>query len=279
MYIFGAILAIVFCSFILIMTGAILFLQKKSHFKIKNLVSFGFGILPILIGTVWIPQSFKDSPTYLQTISFMSLGFLFNALCERYLLSKFNFLRFLIKNEQTHDCKLHSTVFSHYHFLPKSTACSAVACFVLCSFFDGMRFISPISQSFSYAQGKDFLWVSLSLVFHLLPECLTLLSIALSGPFYFKNVLSIILVFYLSFIGGALMFLNASAWVFEEPSSYFAFATGLFLYICIVHLLPTVIKGGTKKYFALGLGFGLFFLQILPYMLGGEESGFPHHSH
>ena len=267
----GVILAILFCSFILTMVGAILFLQRKIRFTTKHFVSFGFGILPVLIGTVWLPQSFQDTRAGFHIIGLMALGFLFNGVCERWLLSKFHFLDFLIQNKQKHDCSIHDMVHTHYHFLPKSTACSAVACFVLCSFFDGMRFATPLNQSFGHEHGGDFLWVALGLMFHLLPECLTLISIALSGPFYLKNVLSIVAVFYLSFVGGAFMFLNTSSFFFHGQAGYFAFATGLFLYICVVHLIPTVIKGGAKKWFALGVGFGVVFLHILPHGLGDHS--------
>ncbi len=253
-------ISVFYCVVILCLTY--FFIYKKVKIPLQNIVAFGAGSLFILITIDFLPHIFTTEGNVYKSISIMLAGLLVNAFSEIFLLPRMKFLSKLLPAEK-HDCHQHDAQHVHYHLMPSSVGCSAVACFILCAFFDGIRFAATLM-----IDTKTAILMSISLLFHLLPESITVLGIGLSSGFSRKSLLNIIFVFCLAFLGGYQIFFLLSH-IEQLQNFILPFATGLFLYICLVHLIPMVIKLKIKTWFFIGV-IVCFLLSRLSMMI------FPH---
>ena len=249
-----------YCAAVIGMTC--FFIYKKTELPVKHIVAFGAGILFIFIFFDLFPHIFQEDIEVSKTVIFVLAGFLVNAFSEIYILPKLKFLNRILPAKK-HDCREHDLEYVHYHLLPAGTGCSAMACFILCAFFDGLRLAGAFITDI-----KTAVIMSIGLLLHLLPESVTVVGIGLSSGFSRKSVVKIISLFCLAFLGGCHAFFLFS-YIEYLHSFVLPFATGLFLYVCFVHLVPLVIKLKVKKWFFAG---AVVFLAILQ----ASRLWFPH---
>ena len=244
-------LSVVYCIAILLLTY--FFIHKKIKLHLHHFVAFGTGFLVILVFFDFLPHSFNTKMS-VYNIMIMLAGFLVNAFSEIGILPRLKFLNKLLPDKK-HDCHQHDSDHIHYHLMPSSVGCSAVGCLILCAFFDGVRLASTLFVDMGTA-----ILMSIGLLFHLLPESVTVVGIGLSSGFSRKSLFGIILVFCFAFLGGYHVFFLLS-YIEHLQNFVLPFASGLFLYVCFVHLIPVVIKFKVKKWFFIGAGLCFILLQ------------------
>ncbi|MDE0118750.1 MAG: ZIP family metal transporter [Bdellovibrionales bacterium] len=239
-----------YCIAILFLTY--FFIYKKITFHLHHAVAFGAGFLIILLFFDFLPHSFSTEMG-MYNVMIMAMGFLVNTFSEVGILPHMKFLNKLLPDKK-HDCHQHDSSHIHYHLIPSSVGCSAVGCLILCAFFDGMRLASALLVDM-----KTAIIMSIGLLFHLLPESVAVVGIGLSSGFSRKSLFGIILVFCFAFLCGYHVFFLLS---YIENLEHFIlpFASGLFLYVCFVHLIPIVIKFKVKKWFLIGAALCFIFL-------------------
>ena len=246
-------LSLTYCFIILYLTY--LFVYKKINFQLQNFISFGAGTLVTLVLLDFLPHALSAENTLYKSIILILAGFLANALFEIGIIPRMNFLNRLLPKEK-HDCHQHDYEHVHYHLMPSSVGCSAVGCFILCAFFDGIRFASSLLISVEAA-----IITGIGLFFHLLPESVTVIGIGLSSGFSRKSLLRIILVFCLAFLGGYQVFFLLSH-IQSLSNLVLPFVLGLFIYLCCVHFIPMVIKLKKRKWFFIGAGLCFVLLEL-----------------
>ena len=252
-------LSLVYCIIILCLTY--LFVYKKVKFHLPNIVAFGAGVLAILVLFDFLPHALNTENSLYKSIILISAGFLVNALSEVGIIPRMKFLNRLLPKEK-HDCHQHDSEHVHYHLKSSSVGCSAVGCLILCAFFDGIRFASTLLIGMETA-----IMMSIGLLFHLLPESVTVIGIGLSSGFSRKALLRIVLVFCLAFLGGYQVFFLLSHIQYLH-NFVLPFALGLFIYLCCVHFIPMVIKLKKKKWFFIGAGLCFILSQLSHLVLG-----------
>ena len=253
-------LSLSYCVIILCLTY--FFIYKKIKYPLQNIVAFGAGVLSILIVTEFLPHIFTTENNIYKSISFMLAGLLVNAFAEIFILPRMKFLNKLLPAEK-HNCDQHSFQHTHYHLIPSSVVgCSAVACFILCAFFDGIRFATALMIDTEAA-----VLMSIGLLFHLLPESVTVVGIGFYSGFSRKSLLKIIFIFCFAFLGGYQVFFLLSH---VEHLQHFVlcFSSGLFMYICLIHLIPMVIKLKIKRWFFIGASFSFILSRLTIIILG-----------
>jgi len=213
-----------------------------THFL--NLIFFDF--LPHTLST--------GNKNLYSNIIMIIVGLLVNAFSEIGILPRMKFLNRLLPVKK-HDCHQHESEYVHYHLIPSSVGCSAVGCLILCAFFDGIRLASTLLIDM-----KTTIMVSIGLLFHLIPESVTVIGIGLSSGLSRKSLYRIVLLFCLTFLLGYHAFFLLSHIEYLQ-NSIISFASGLFLYICFVHLIPMVFKCKTKKWFFAGAILFMILLQ------------------
>ena len=238
-----SLLSIGYCCAILILTW--FFINKKIKVPLKYVIALSAGILITLVVVEFLPHSFEEGNNVYKSLIFILIGLAVNAFSEFIVLPKIKFINQLLPAGK-HDCHQHDSEHTHYHLMPSSVGCSAVGCLILCSFFDGIRLASALSMDVETA----FI-VSLGILLHLLPESVTVVGIGFSSGFSRKALSRIVVVFCLAFLGGFHSFFLLSH-IESLQSWVLPFASGLFIYVCSVHLIPMVIKLKVKKWFFLG---------------------------
>ena len=245
-------ISFIYCIAILLLTY--FFIYKKIAFHLNHIIAFGTGFLIIFLFFDFLPHSFSKEMN-VSNIMIMVMGFLVNIFSELVILPRMKFLNKLLPDKKE-DCDQHHLNHTHYHLIPSSTACSAIACLILCAFFDGIRLASAVLIDI-----KTAIMMSVGLLFHLLPESITVLGIGFSSGFSRKSLVGIILVFCFAFLGGYHIFFLLS-YIEQLESFILPFASGLFLYVCFIHLVPIVIKFKVKKWFVMGAVLCFIFLHI-----------------
>jgi len=145
----------------------------------------------------------------------------------------------------------HAHLHAHTHpeFLGVGQVCSAIGCFMICSFFDGITLSSV--QAVDHKLGVVLV---LGVALHLLPEGVLSGVMALSGGASFKAARKVLI-----FIGGSFVLGSMIPLIFGGFESVFiAMSSGILLFVALVQLLPTALK---LRYAPLWLGAGsaLFF--------------------
>ncbi len=194
------------------------------------------------------------------------LGVVLVAGFERYLLPKLDFVNrfFTPENEalkaiDTHDAHVHDECDAHDHHehmdeaencshshdhahlhvhthpevLGVGQVCSAIGCFMICSFFDGMTLSSV--QAVDHKLGIVLI---VGVVLHLLPEGVLSGVMALSGGASFKAARKVLIFIGGSFVLGSMIPFLVTG--FE--SAFIAMSSGILLFVSLVQLLPTALR-------------------------------------
>lgn len=140
-------------------------------------------------------------------------------------------------NEATHCDHSHEHGHIHQHTHPTvlghGAVCSAIGCFMICSFFDGI--------SLSSVQAVDpqlGLLLIVGVVLHLLPEGVLSGAMALAGGASVHSAKKILLFIGGSFVAGSLIpFL-----IHGFESAFLALSSGILIFVTMVQLLPTALK-------------------------------------
>lgn len=140
--------------------------------------------------------------------------------------------------EEAENCDLsheHGHLHSHTHMdvIGHGEVCSAIACFMICSFFDGMAL-----SSIQAVDLKLGIVIVIGVVFHLLPEGILSGAMALAGGASLKAASQV-----MYFIGGAFVLgaLIPVVWKGQE-SIFLAVSCGVLLFVTLVQLVPTALK-------------------------------------
>ncbi len=247
----------------LILALTMFFIHRQTKKPLWPITAFGSGALLPLILLDFLPHAL-EADAWHSALLLILTGFLVNAFSEMVLLPRVQFLHRLWPTPQKACQEEHM----HYHFqpagsrllpvgsrllpvgsrlLPSSTGCSAVACLILCAFFDGLRLAGATMLDF-----KTALVMGLSLLFHLLPESVAVLGIGLSAGLSKKALVRMILLFCFAFLLGyqALFLLSH---IEAGQAFLLPFACGLFLYVSCVHLIPITFKLRQIRPFFMGL--------------------------
>jgi zinc transporter ZupT len=129
----------------------------------------------------------------------------------------------------------HSHVHQHTHLevMGKGEVCSAIACFMICSFFDGIALASV-----QVVNAKLGLLLVIGVVLHLLPEGILSGAMALAGGANLKSAQKI-----LFFIGGAFVLGSLIPFIFHGfEYTFLALSSGIILFVTMVQLLPTALR-------------------------------------
>ena len=243
----------------LILSLTVFFVYRQNTKKhIKLWTAFGSGILLSLVVFDFLPHAL-ESANYLSFI-FIAIGFAVNAFSEMVLLPRIKFLnRFWPKSPDS--CHDHAKEHLHYHFMPSTAGCSALACLILCAFFDGLRLASSVLIDL-----KTAITMGVGLLFHLIPESVTVLSIGLSAGFSKKTLFKISLLFCASFLVGYQALVGLSH-VEMASKAIMPFAVGLLLYVSCVHLVPMTFKLKLLKPFFIGTSVCFIFLLFSKFII------------
>lgn len=158
----------------------------------------------------------------------------------------------------------HGHVHTHTHpdVLGHGEVCSAIACFMICSFFDGMAL-----SSIQAVDPKLGALLVIGVVFHLLPEGVLSGAMALAGGASFAAARKV-----LYFIGGSFALGSLIPFFvrgFEDR--FLAISSGILIFVTLVQLVPTALK---LKYAPMWIACGgvIYYLSHL----GLEFMGFQH---
>jgi len=127
----------------------------------------------------------------------------------------------------------HLHVHTHPEVLGVGQVCSAIGCFMICSFFDGITLSSV--QAMDHKLGIVLI---VGVVLHLLPEGVLSGVMALSGGASFKAARKV-----LYFIGGSFVLGSIIPFVITGfEASFVAMSSGILLFVSLVQLLPTALR-------------------------------------
>ncbi len=140
--------------------------------------------------------------------------------------------------DQAEDCAhshdhAHLHVHTHPEVLGVGQVCSAIGCFMICSFFDGITLSSV--QAVDHKLGVVLI---LGVVLHLLPEGVLSGVMALSGGASFKAARKVLMFIGGSFVLGSLIPFLVTGF---EPV-FIAMSSGILLFVSLVQLLPTALR-------------------------------------
>lgn len=122
---------------------------------------------------------------------------------------------------------------THLEVLGHGEVCSAIACFMICSFFDGIA----LSSVQAVDRNLGFLLV-IGVILHLLPEGILSGAMALAGGATLKSAQKVLL-----FIGGAFVLGSLIPFFIKGfESTFLAVSTGILIFVTLVQLLPTALK-------------------------------------
>ena len=232
-------ISILFAVLVTICIFFISFYGKK--WNLIPFVSLSAGGLLTLTFLDFLPYSFSTGAHFTGLV--ILLGVLVQALFEIYIAKNLQFVDRYITGKSSQENHNH---LDHSHVLSSLTACSITGCLIICSFFDGIRFFAGlgITSSVGFLTG-------IGVFFHLLSHGVIASVFSLQSGVKSRAtfILSSLIVGF--FILGAFLAQRISNW-FEE-SYVQAFATGVLMYACFLHLIPLALKPKNRKWFLIGL--------------------------
>ncbi len=139
--------------------------------------------------------------------------------------------------EATHCAHSHEHGHLHQHthleVLGHGEVCSAIACFMICAFFDGVAL-----SSVQAVDQKLGVILVIGVILHLLPEGVLSGAMALAGGASVRSAQKV-----LFFIGGAFLAGSLIPHIFKGfESTFLALSTGILIFVTLVQLLPTALK-------------------------------------
>ena len=122
---------------------------------------------------------------------------------------------------------------THLEVLGHGEVCSAIACFMICAFFDGVAL-----SSVQAVDQKLGVILVIGVILHLLPEGVLSGAMALAGGASLRSARKV-----LFFIGGAFLVGSLIPQVFRGfESTFLALSSGILVFVTLVQLLPTALK-------------------------------------
>ena len=238
-------LFIVFLFAVLVLSACLFVIRFGQKWNLSPFVAFSSGGLLALAFVDFLPHSFKE-PSF-HTGSWILIGLLVQGIFDLYGSRYLSFLDQWVEEPHSHGSDHY-----HTHVLSPEAAMSTMGCLTVCSFFDGMRFYSGLTL------GKmTGIALGIGLFFHLLAEGVTVAGLGISSRLKRKVVFALIACLCGAFILGA-SFTKGLSDYWNEPA-VFAFAAGILIYVCTIHLIPFCLKNRKEGWFALGLV--LFFIS------------------
>jgi zinc transporter ZupT len=122
---------------------------------------------------------------------------------------------------------------THMEVLGTGEVCSAIACFMICSFFDGIA----LSSVQAVDRNLGVLMV-IGVVLHLLPEGVLSGAMALAGGASLKSAKKVLLFIGGSFVVGSLI----PYFITGFENTFLAISSGILIFVTLVQLLPTALK-------------------------------------
>ena len=239
---------------------ACVFVIRFGHkWNLSLFVAFSSGGLLALALLDFLPHSFKD-PSFQPEI-WILMGLLIQGVFDLYGSKYLNFLDHWVEGSHNAACHpadkdTHSPGSGHYHThpLPPETTVSTMGCLTVCSFFDGIRFFSGFTLD-----KMTGITLGVVLFFHLLSEGVTVASLGVNSRLKRKVLFALVTCLCGTFIVGTALAQSLSEqW---NAPAVFAFATGILIYVCTIHLIPFSLKSRKEGWFILGLI--LFSIMIL----------------
>lgn len=221
---------------------------KIEHLRV--LLTMGVGYLVGMTLLELLPEAFKDALTENPhtTATTLFLGFSLAYLFQIFVSPKLTFLNFS-SHEENHDHE-HGASCSHT-ILSAETACSAISCFVVCAFFDGIALSSVLLTPTDSTP-----WVLIGLMVHTLPEGVLVAALALGAGADMKFAKKAVLATAVAVFLGTLV-----------PFSFFGFAlkaipftAGIFIFVAITRLLPA-FSNSKREVALLSLGAVTFLIM------------------
>jgi len=122
---------------------------------------------------------------------------------------------------------------THLEVLGTGEVCSAIACFMICSFFDGVAL-----SSVQAVDRKLGILMVIGVILHLLPEGVLSGAMALAGGASLRSAKKVLLFIGGSFVLGSLI----PHFVTGYETTFLAVSTGILIFVTLVQLLPTALK-------------------------------------
>lgn len=146
----------------------------------------------------------------------------------------------------------HSHLHQHTHqdWRGAGAVCSVVACFMTCSFFDGVALASVQSLGSMIS-----VLLLIGVIFHAVPEGILSGVLVLAGGGGIKGAQIAIALIAVSFFAGAII---PTAFHFAE-GQFLGISTGILMFVILVQLLPTALKVKLAPAW-ISLGAGIFFV-------------------
>ncbi len=134
---------------------------------------------------------------------------------------------------------------THMEVIGHGEVCSAIACFMICSFFDGIAL-----SSVQAVNPKLGLIMVIGVVLHLLPEGVLSGAMALAGGASLKAAQKVLL-----FIGGAFVLGSLIPFFITGfENTFLAISSGILIFVTLVQLLPTALR---LRFAPMWIGLGL----------------------
>lgn len=142
----------------------------------------------------------------------------------------------------------HLHAHTHPELIGKGEVCSAIACFMVCSFFDGVSLASVQS-----AEPRIGFMLVFGVVMHLLPEGILSGMLTLAGGASLKSAQKVMLLMGGSFLLGAMIPISIQGYELY----FMALSIGILMFVTLVQLLPTALRVKHAPAWLLA-GFALF---------------------
>lgn len=230
-----------------------------SERRLAGFVSFSAGLLLTIAWLEFIPHSFAEHSH--QSALLVLAGIFFVLVAEMYMVP---FLSKFLHSDphHHHHHEEHQEHHDHHHgLLAPEAACSALACLIVCTFFDGLNLRTAFSIS-----GQTGWLTTAGLFFHILPDGVVASSMAIAGGFSMRGARKMALAVALSLLLGVTLAYTIGA-SFPAEHVVLPLAAGVMNYVIFIHLIPVARKNKwSVLYFSLGsLAFlALHFLMETP---------------
>lgn len=201
------------------------------------LIAIGTGLLFAILFLEFLPHALHQAGH--QAPLLMMAGVFFILFMETYIAPKLTFWEGEHcdhDHSRDHDHKHHPENEHQHHVISHQAACSVIGCLIICSFFDGFS----IKSAFAIDAQTGWL-TSIGLFIHVLPDGVIAASISLAGGMRKSKAMGASFLTGASLIAGALIasFIDN---VIGLSELLIPFASGILLYVSLIHLLPTGMK-------------------------------------
>jgi zinc transporter ZupT len=260
----------IFIALTMILLGMLIMGRAGRHVNMDRLqifIAVASGFMMAVLFIDLLPENlltFQDGPR--RFFAWSMLGMILVVAFERYGVPRLRFVERFFNPDQealshieTHDESVHSVQHAHHahHDLKEAThcehshdhahlhshthlevlgtgeVCSAIACFMICAFFDGIALASVQA-----VDAKLGVLLVIGVILHLLPEGILSGAMALAGGATLRSAQKVLL-----FIGGAFV-LGSMIPLFVKgfESIFLAISSGILIFVTLVQLLPTALK-------------------------------------